>query len=161
MGTLLRVDTNSRFYVNFHYGQFNPFLSNIPFIYPLKTSENKRFSDVFRGYKKGTLETNGLMFFIVGKAFVINTFQCCCGLQIVYWISTFRKSISAVSQMNFWNISQGLHSAFNPKLANVCPQSLYCREFWRPVQKISWCTTKNYEETQDTGMASGQYSFSI
>ena len=60
------------------------------------------------GYKKGTLETNGLMFFIVGKAFVINTFQCCCGLQIVYWISTFRKSISAVSQIYISCFSDGL-----------------------------------------------------
>ena len=39
---------------------FNPFHANIPFLYPpenvpLKTSENRRFSDVFRGYKKGTL----------------------------------------------------------------------------------------------------------
>ena len=137
------------------------FFPIFPLYTPWKHQKTRGFLMFSGGYKKGTLETNGLMFFIVGKAFVINTFQCCCGLQIVYWISTFRKSISAVSQMNFWNISQGLHSAFNPKLANVCPQSLYCREFWRPVQKMSWCTTKNYEETQDTGMASGQYSFSI
>ena len=32
-----------------------------PFYTPLKTSENQRFSDVFRGYKKGTLGRNGLM----------------------------------------------------------------------------------------------------
>ena len=28
----------------------NPFQANTPFLYPLKTSENLWFSDVFRGY---------------------------------------------------------------------------------------------------------------
>ena len=28
---------------------------NVPFLYPLKMSENQRFSDIFRGYKNGTL----------------------------------------------------------------------------------------------------------
>ena len=39
----------------------NMLLPSVPFLYPLKTSGNLRFSDVFRGYKKGTLGTNGLM----------------------------------------------------------------------------------------------------
>ena len=39
----------------------NPFLANAPILYPLKTPENERFSDVFRGYKLGTLATNGLI----------------------------------------------------------------------------------------------------
>ena len=30
---------------------FNPFQANVPFLYPLKTSENLWFSDVFRGCK--------------------------------------------------------------------------------------------------------------
>ena len=38
----------------------NPFQGNIPFLYLLKTSENPWCSDVFRGYKKGTLAWNGL-----------------------------------------------------------------------------------------------------
>ena len=33
----------------------NPFHANVPFLYPLKTSENQRFSDVFGGYRNGTL----------------------------------------------------------------------------------------------------------
>ena len=33
----------------------NPCSANVPFLYPLKTSENQRFSDVFKGYRKGTL----------------------------------------------------------------------------------------------------------
>ena len=36
-----------------------PFLSNVPILYPLKT--NQRFSDVFTGYKIGTLARNGLI----------------------------------------------------------------------------------------------------
>ena len=39
----------------------NPFLTNVSFLYPLKTLENHRFSDVFRGYKSGTLVENGLI----------------------------------------------------------------------------------------------------
>ena len=38
----------------------NPLVPRVPFLYPLKTSENHRFSDVFRGYKIGTRGTNGL-----------------------------------------------------------------------------------------------------
>ena len=46
----------------------NPFVPNAPVVYPLKTSENLKvfwlwFSNVFRGYRKGTLGTNGLIFF--------------------------------------------------------------------------------------------------
>ena len=40
---------------------FNPFLANVPILYPLKTPENQRFSGVFRGYKMGKLARNGLM----------------------------------------------------------------------------------------------------
>ena len=36
------------------------FSTNVPILYPLKTSENYRFSDVFRGYGIGTLDENGL-----------------------------------------------------------------------------------------------------
>ena len=39
----------------------NPFSTNVPLLYSLKTSENLRFSDVFRGYRSGTLVENGLM----------------------------------------------------------------------------------------------------
>ena len=33
----------------------NPFHANVLFLYPLKMSENQRFSDVFRGYRNGKL----------------------------------------------------------------------------------------------------------
>ena len=41
---------------------FNPFQATGPFLYPLKTSENRRFSNVSRGYRNGTLASNGLNF---------------------------------------------------------------------------------------------------
>ena len=34
---------------------------NVPFLYPLETSENLGFSDVFSGYRKVTLAWNGLI----------------------------------------------------------------------------------------------------
>ena len=42
-------------FVNFNVKIINALQTNDPFSYPLKTSENRRFSDVFRGYRKGTL----------------------------------------------------------------------------------------------------------
>ena len=38
----------------------NPFYATDPFWYPLKTSENQTFSDVFRGYQKRSVAWNGL-----------------------------------------------------------------------------------------------------
>ena len=40
----------------------NPFYATGLFLYPLKTSENQRFSDVFRGYRKRPVAWNGLRF---------------------------------------------------------------------------------------------------
>ena len=37
-----------------------PFVLNATFLYRMETSENLRFSDVFRGRKKDVLGTNGL-----------------------------------------------------------------------------------------------------
>ena len=38
----------------------NPFLANVPILYPLKTPENQRFSGVFKGFKMGTFARNAL-----------------------------------------------------------------------------------------------------
>ena len=38
----------------------NPFPTNVPLLCPLKTSENRRFSDVFRGHRSGALVENRL-----------------------------------------------------------------------------------------------------
>ena len=45
--------------------QFQPyFQANVHFLYPLKTPDNQRFSDVFRGYRNRTLVWNMLIKFI-------------------------------------------------------------------------------------------------
>ena len=46
-------------------GLLNPFVPNTPFLYPLETSENLRFSDVFRGKRKSALGTNRLIHYAV------------------------------------------------------------------------------------------------
>lgn len=38
----------------------NPLLPSVPFLYTRKISENRRISDVLRGYKMGTLGSNWL-----------------------------------------------------------------------------------------------------
>ena len=46
-----------KYFKSFIVSLVNPFQPNVPFLYPLKTSENQRlkkwFSDVFWGYKNG------------------------------------------------------------------------------------------------------------
>ena len=39
----------------FHLVLVYPFSTNVPLLYPLKTSENRKFSDIFRGYRSRTL----------------------------------------------------------------------------------------------------------
>ena len=39
---------------------FNSFSTNVPLLEPLKISEKRRFSDVFRGYRSGALVEHGL-----------------------------------------------------------------------------------------------------
>ena len=39
----------------------NPFSISVPFLYPLKASENRRFSDFLRGYRSGILVEIGLI----------------------------------------------------------------------------------------------------
>ena len=38
----------------------NPFSTSVPLLYPPKTSENLRFSNVFRGHRSGSLVGNRL-----------------------------------------------------------------------------------------------------
>ena len=47
-----------------------PFLTNVPFLYPLKTPENQMFFGVFRRYKMGTLARNLLVNFLALRALV-------------------------------------------------------------------------------------------
>ena len=49
--------------------EFNPFSTNVLLLYSLKTSENLRFSDVFRGYRNRTLVENRLKLPNIPKSF--------------------------------------------------------------------------------------------
>ena len=40
----------------------NPFSTNATLLYPLKTSENQKFANIFRWYRSETLVENGLIF---------------------------------------------------------------------------------------------------
>ena len=44
---------------------FAPFSTNVSLLHPLKTSQNLRFSDVFRGYRSGKLVENGAKTYLV------------------------------------------------------------------------------------------------
>ena len=52
-------ETVWKHWIEFSY--INPFYSNIPFLHPLKRSENQRFCNVFKGYRNGSLRYNGLV----------------------------------------------------------------------------------------------------
>ena len=56
----LAIKTNYQQTISFYLLglSFNPFLINVPILHPLKTTENFRFSSVFRGYKIGTLASS-------------------------------------------------------------------------------------------------------
>ena len=54
-GPKSKIATHEKLYA------INPLHPGVAFLYPLKTSENLRFSDVFRGYRKATPDCNGLI----------------------------------------------------------------------------------------------------
>ena len=51
---------NSVFHVGFIALVNQHIFASVPTLYPLKTAENLKFSDVFWGYEIGTLGRNGL-----------------------------------------------------------------------------------------------------
>ena len=54
-------DTQDKQIILLEVNFLRPYEANISFLYPLKTSENQRFSDAFREYKNETLASNRLM----------------------------------------------------------------------------------------------------
>ena len=59
------------------YCSFNPFQINSLFLHPLKTTENQRFSDVFRGYRKRPMTWNGLVIKLEQARKIIGTTERC------------------------------------------------------------------------------------
>ena len=76
---------------------FNPFSTNVPLLYPLKTTENLLFSHVFRGYRSGTLIENGLRYvlasWLFSTDFVTLTFTFC--FDFVIFLSTLANTFSS------------------------------------------------------------------
>ena len=64
----------------------DPFHATGLFIYPLKTSENQRFSDVFRGYRKRPVAWNELQLLSV-VAFSRSNFRSQVTLRSKYWMN--------------------------------------------------------------------------
>ena len=93
----------------------NPFSTNVPLLYPLKTSKNHWFSEVFSGYRSGTLVENELP--TVWKApwtrgeqdsssiFIAVHFQC-------YIISVFPEHPSLCLDHRFYWLLQTLTQQF-------------------------------------------------
>ena len=54
--------------------KLNQFSTNFPLLYSLKTSKNPMFSDVFKGYRSGTLVENGLVDILNHRALAV--FSC-------------------------------------------------------------------------------------
>ena len=79
----------------------SPFYATDLFWYPLKTSENQRFSDVFRGYQKRSVAWNGL---IVS----LNLYECEANylyiLQILNKTSCIELSLSFRIREYFWSM---------------------------------------------------------
>ena len=57
----------------------NPFHADVIFLYPLKTSENLWFSDVFREYRNGTIAWQGLKIFFWFSNQIISL------LETIFW----------------------------------------------------------------------------
>ena len=60
-------------YIKFLLAHFGQCFNNMP----LKTSENQRFSDIFRGYRNGTLTRNGSNISMFGAYFEIVLIEEC------------------------------------------------------------------------------------
>ena len=112
---------------------FNLFQVNVPFLYPLKTSENQRFSDAFRGYKKGALTWNRLIRFSF-LSYLQNQFF-------------FNSAFFCTVMMFIWSIKWNSHKE---SLAIHCIKSVEIRSYfcyiffciWTEYRKIR--TRKNF-----------------
>ena len=100
---------------------FNPFPTDVPLPYPLKT-ENLRFSDVLRRYRSGALVGNGLVF-------------CFRGVIHLVIRKIFRKKYASYRQIFTRTCAyQGVrHVSFSENFAyvlNACPLMFLSTTFW-------------------------------
>ena len=98
----------------------NPFHATSLFRCPLKTSENQRFSDVFRRYRKRLVALNGLkmidiaLYFILWALFVLKIFK------FLPWIFGHVEKATWLGRQSYFQ-SLWPHDLINKKL-----QYLYC-----------------------------------
>ena len=78
----------------------NPFSTNYPFLYALKTSENLRFYDVCWGYKSGTLVENGLSISVMRRADCTIFYIALPCLKKIFWRPLLKKN-QEVCSVNF------------------------------------------------------------
>ena len=90
-------------------------MSSVTFLYSLKTSENRRFSDVFRGYKNVTLDINGLkwpLWKLPSEIFCQNVWKMPKKLFIFNKVEGFE--LGTLLKMNF---SRGIFQRFWPQIS--------------------------------------------
>ena len=79
----------------------NPFHATGPFQHPLKTTENRRFTDVFRGYWKRPVAWKGLTVLHVSYCFIHTSFVA---FSIKHWsvaiIASFKASDASVKKLS-------------------------------------------------------------
>ena len=101
----------------------NPLMSSVTFLYSQKTSENLRFSDVFRGCKKVTLDVNGLTV-ITCLFWAIFGTNHLCGFWKFWNCPCFTPAISTkLSKIHLGNLSQIVCVSWGKKLSFLEGQS--------------------------------------
>ena len=106
---------------------FNPYSPNVTFLYPLKTSENWRFSDVFRGYRNITLGEYGLECSIVRNASAVPSVNmvskkenCLLKFQGLVDVLFRKKRLSAKSADNCKEQYDVFLEMFNSNTKKIC-----------------------------------------
>ena len=78
----------------------NPFPTNVPLVYPVKTSENLRFSDFFKGYTNETSVENGLIIWFLFLE--IKQYQVTCE-----GAGACMSNVSSYRDGNMWEVGGG------------------------------------------------------
>ena len=82
----------------------NAFSTNISLLYPLQTSENRSFSDVFRGYRSRALVENGLIQYLYSDPLLLlleNLFAKFQELRVTIVMAYLHKIITILKHVLF------------------------------------------------------------
>ena len=114
-----------------HFG-FNPFHVTGLLRYPLKTSENQRFSDVFRGYWKRPVAWNGLRcstFLDLGKSKILS--------KTTLAFNELKLNFCYIQSFTLENVCLVLSNMFFPFLWNTIYDNNELGSVWIPYV-IRW-----------------------